>query len=81
MSNILNTPVSFYTGLKRKMPVAANLLDLLTGDEHEKYKDAVMTVRAEADPVKQKVLKDALPMYTISGLFFTAGSSNITSVH
>lgn len=77
MRNILDTPVSFYKGIKSIAPIGANLLDLLTGNGHEKYKDAVLAVRAEADPVKQKTLKDALPMYTISGLFFTAGSSNI----
>lgn len=77
MNGILDVPVSFYKGIKSIAPVGANLLDLLTGNGHEKYKDAVLAVRAEADPVKQKTLKDALPMYTISGLFFTAGSSNI----
>lgn len=77
MSNILDKSISFYTGLKSKTPVEANLLDLLDGAAHEKYKDAVMKVRAELDPEKQKESKNSLPMYAISGLFLQAGSSKI----
>lgn len=75
MNNILDVQVSFYAGLTSKKPVEANLLDLLKGTAHEKYKDAVMKVRAESDPEKQKALKKALPMYAISGLFSQAGGS------
>lgn len=77
MNHILDVPVSFYTRLKSKTPVEANLLDLLTGAAHEKYKNAIMKVRAESEPDRQKELKYALPMYAISGLFFQAGGTNV----
>lgn len=77
MNHTLDISVSFFKGLKCKTPVEANLLDLLTGAAHEKYKDAVLKVRAESDPDKQKALKNALPMYAISGLYFRTGGVGI----
>ena len=66
MSNTLNINVSFYDKITSKKPTKRNLFDLLTGFE---FKNPVMAIRAESDPIKQKTMKNKLPAFTVSGLF------------
>lgn len=77
MNNILDVQISFYKKITDKLPVEANLLDLLTGKGQDEYKDAVCSVRAEVNSEKRKKLKESLPMYTISGLFTRSGGAGI----
>lgn len=66
MRNILDVVVSYYEHVHTRIPVRANLFDLLTTS---RYKSCVMMIRAEPNPKRKKELKTQLPVFTPCGLF------------
>lgn len=74
MKTKLDVEVSFYETVTTKRPVTENLYDLLTGGC---FVEQVEVVRRESDPGKQNALKQALPLFTPSGVFLASDDKSL----
>lgn len=75
--SVLNRLVSYYPSFREtKSGRPTSLLTLLLT---EKHKSLIAAIRAETDPFKQKLLKEALPCYTVSGVFKERNNEGIIS--
>lgn len=68
-SELLHTPVSFYSSVRNTVGTAFYLSDLVNNIKNGTYREQIQDLRNETEEIKKRSKKLALPAVTISGLF------------